>query len=652
MIFQILNIVLYGKKDGQIRSITFKPNAVNIITGKKETGKSALIPIVDYCLGNEQCNIPEGVISKTVEWYAIKILSSSGEIFIARKNPKLQNLNSSEDIYIEYGSSIELPTKNKLNKNINRESLLSMLNKKINIDDYSFEPKEGQTRQAGSVDIHKALVYCFQEYNDINNKNGLFYKQGDYWRDMSIKDYLPYFLGVITSDYIQKKEELKKLKQELRKIELKIQKQQNLQDDDNFDKALALWEEAQGLGLISEDLKFEKSWDIIKEQLTLALNNNIIEIPNGDEYAQIEKLYNEKKEIEDSYYSYNEKLKQLKQLKQLKNSFNSEKEEQIARLQSINLFNNEDNLHNCPLCSSELSTNNIPNIEILSSALQNINSQLENVGNDTPYLDKIINNIENELNSKKEEIKSIKSAIEEMQHTNKQLDELNRLELKCERVKGKLQYFIDDISCDEDNDLEDTLPQEQSRLKKEINILKNQLKEKEESINEIAFDISDKITQLAKELEVEHSDKLLFFDTKKLTVSARNNDDKIPMNLMGSTANHIAIHLSVHLVLHNWFIKQQRPVPQFLFLDQPAQANFSSDENGNIEKDIDREYVKKMFRLLIDNTNNFQLVISEHVNLQDDWFQELIIEKWWDNKAKLVPIDWIEEEKKGQLNLI
>ena len=77
MIFQILNIVLYGKKDGQVRSIDFKPNAVNIIVGEKQTGKSALIPIVDYCLGSKKCNIPAGVISETVEWYAIKILSSS-----------------------------------------------------------------------------------------------------------------------------------------------------------------------------------------------------------------------------------------------------------------------------------------------------------------------------------------------------------------------------------------------------------------------------------------------------------------------------------------------------------------------------------------------------------------------------------------------
>ena len=113
MTFQIRNIVLYGKKEGQIRSIDFKTDAVNIIVGEKQTGKSALIPIVDYCLGSRECNVPIGVISETVEWYAIKILSSSGEIFIARKNPKLQNKNSSEDIYIEYGSSIKFPKKDK-----------------------------------------------------------------------------------------------------------------------------------------------------------------------------------------------------------------------------------------------------------------------------------------------------------------------------------------------------------------------------------------------------------------------------------------------------------------------------------------------------------------------------------------------------------
>src|SRR5690606_8079206 len=104
MKFQILNILVYGT-NGQIRSIELKPDAVNIITGRSGTGKSALIHIVDYCLGRKECNVYAGVIRKYVEWYAVKLQISSGEIFIARRNPE-PGKESSEDIYIERGTSL------------------------------------------------------------------------------------------------------------------------------------------------------------------------------------------------------------------------------------------------------------------------------------------------------------------------------------------------------------------------------------------------------------------------------------------------------------------------------------------------------------------------------------------------------------------
>lgn len=102
MKFQISNIVVYGKT-GQRRSIEIEPGAVNIITGRSKTGKSSLIHIVDYCLGRKECNVPAGVIRKNVSWYGLKLQTSSGDIFSARRNPD-PGKESSEDIYIERGT--------------------------------------------------------------------------------------------------------------------------------------------------------------------------------------------------------------------------------------------------------------------------------------------------------------------------------------------------------------------------------------------------------------------------------------------------------------------------------------------------------------------------------------------------------------------
>jgi hypothetical protein len=55
-----------------------------------------------------------------------------------------------------------------------------------------------------------------------------------------------------------------------------------------------------------------------------------------------------------------------------------------------------------------------------------------------------------------------------------------------------------------------------------------------------------------------------------------------------------------YLALAKWFIRQNRPVGRFIFFHQPTQVYFPSEKSvtGNIdeiEKDEDREAVKKMF---------------------------------------------------------
>jgi chromosome segregation ATPase len=59
MSFQIAAIVLYSFH-GETRIIPFKLGSVNVITGKSETGKSALADIVDYCLGRSTFTVFEG----------------------------------------------------------------------------------------------------------------------------------------------------------------------------------------------------------------------------------------------------------------------------------------------------------------------------------------------------------------------------------------------------------------------------------------------------------------------------------------------------------------------------------------------------------------------------------------------------------------
>lgn len=72
MKFAINSIILWPRKqEYSPRILSFKSGVVNIITGASRTGKSAIIPIIDYCLGSDKCTIPVDVIRNACSWFGV-----------------------------------------------------------------------------------------------------------------------------------------------------------------------------------------------------------------------------------------------------------------------------------------------------------------------------------------------------------------------------------------------------------------------------------------------------------------------------------------------------------------------------------------------------------------------------------------------------
>lgn len=83
--FSIENIVLW-LKNGKQRVLKFEPDKVNVITGESNTGKSAILEIVDYCLFASSPQISDSIINENVEWYGLKFLINDKIYTIARKS--------------------------------------------------------------------------------------------------------------------------------------------------------------------------------------------------------------------------------------------------------------------------------------------------------------------------------------------------------------------------------------------------------------------------------------------------------------------------------------------------------------------------------------------------------------------------------------
>src|SRR3970282_2477169 len=85
----IKSIILYPiNQELNPRFINFDENKVNVITGYSKRGKSSIIEIIDYCLGNSDCGIPIGEIRNLVDVFALKININGEDFFIGRDSPK------------------------------------------------------------------------------------------------------------------------------------------------------------------------------------------------------------------------------------------------------------------------------------------------------------------------------------------------------------------------------------------------------------------------------------------------------------------------------------------------------------------------------------------------------------------------------------
>jgi hypothetical protein len=174
----------------------------------------------------------------------------------------------------------------------------------------------------------------------------------------------------------------------------------------------------------------------------------------------------------------------------------------------------------------------------------------------------------------------------------------------------------------------------------EINTLLD-VTEIEDKKQSIINRISSLISEWAKELDLEHSEYPYRFDLNKLTVVV-DRDRPVPLQQLGSGANWLGCHLITLFALHHYFHNNNRPVPGFLFLDQPSQVYFPPEMN---DTDVDTQEIRKIYEFIFEKVlqlyPKMQVIIVDHADINEDYFQEAIIEKWWDG-TKLVPTDWAE----------
>jgi DNA repair exonuclease SbcCD ATPase subunit len=649
MSFQVLDIVLYGFNQQQ-RVLSLRPGHLSIITGGSKTGKTALIEIIDYCLGSSECRIPEGIIRQAVEWAGLRLQIQGGQAFVARRLPtRLQK--SSPDVYYEVQSEIHLPEYKKLKPVTNPQTLESLLSKHAGIGENVHHPPEGQTRRALTANIRHALFFSFQQQSEVISNKHLFHKQSEQFIPQAIKDVLPYFLGAVDDDHMAKMGKLRRLRQDLRGVERKLAEYEGIRGR-GITKAQALLSEAQDIGLF-HSIVFPDNWEECVNSLRrIQTQPAEPEEELMGEGGALERLQRDRSDLIEELKRLKDQFAAATALASDRQGYSKEATAQIHRLQSIQLFNaseRNDGLA-CPLCMSLLPEGAIPEVADLERSIQELDMQVRAVKERSGQMDQVIRTLQERIEDVKSRLRENREAFEAIQASMQRLQDIRDRAGRRAHILGRIGLYLESLPH-----LEDTsgLRREIEDLMQKIAALEEELSDEvvQERLESILSLLSRDMSEWAKRLNLEHSDHPLRLDLKHLTVVADTDDGPIPMDRMGSGENWVGYHLIAHFALHKWFVKKGRPVPRFLFIDQPSQVYFPADKdiNGSMAgiENEDREAVARMYQLAFDVVQElnpeFQIIITDHADLADKWFQQCVVERWR-RGLKLVPENWVISE--------
>lgn len=639
---QIRELVLYGY-NGKVRHLPFALGKVNIITGRSKSGKSAIGDIIDYCMGGDSCNIADGIVRDNVAWYGLLLQFDNERIFVARKNPDKGQQTTSTS-YIEIGEEIEVPESCDFISNTNSSGIEKTLTQRIGISENLNTPPEGQSRLPLAANIRHALYYCFQGQDEIAAKNFLFHRQSDDFVTQAIKDTIPYFLGAINEEALALENERAVLKRRLTIERRRLEENRHLMGG-GFERAVKLIGEARQVGLIDSSTQVDyQNYQEVFSLLQDTLNWSPQMVSSGSGMDRLTFLQSKLQEARNEYDEIGVSLDNARKFVGEASGYSSEAQHQKVRLDSIGLFEHIDfDPGKCPLCSGTLE-NPLPSVEMIRTSIVNLDKSIANVTREQPKLRAFISTLEQERQKKQEEIRALEAEIDGIYQQEDERARLRDINARKGKVVGRISLWVESVQNDTESEQQEQVIREIEKRVQEIDSILDTDSVDERKQSALSR-IQEDMTKWAKELQLEHCDNPYRLDLNKVTVIVDKPERPVPLKQLGSGSNWVGVHLIAYFALQHHFIGAKRPVPRFMFLDQPSQVYFPSEFD---EKKTDWNEVNKIYQFVIDRTTELQgqlqVIIVDHADLKKDSFREFIRENWWPDDKNLIPIDWYKSE--------
>ncbi len=661
MYLQIREIVLWPRDPSfEPRRLQFQLGKVNVISGASRTGKSAVIPIIDYCLGAGTCSIPVKTIRKYCEWFGVVLATAQGDKLLARREPGAQR--STDDMYLLEAEWItDIPRR--IAKNINADAVKRLLDELAGLSTLDFSGGAEVTGFDGRPSFRDLAAFTFQPQNVIANPDVLFFKANTYEHREKLRKIFPYVLRAVTPALMAKQFELGRTRQDLRRKERELRDAQEVSVRWLADLK-AKFSEAQELGLaakpeqeLSRDQMIEQLEEIVaRTDLTLSVSSSTI----SDALRELSDLEDEERGVSRELTSLRHRLGEMNRMSVGVDQYQSALSLQRGRLQlSSWLVSHTGEGADCPMCGSHTESAK-RKLAVLSERLQEVEAEA-GVDKELPAaFDRELQRVTKEVGLATERLRSVQIRKRALSGRSDEARQRQFEAQRAERFVGNLESALD-LHRRLGSDSE--LVEEVGRLRELAQRLEADLREQDVEAHKrrALHAISNNAGRLLPYLDVESPSDPISLEINDLTIKVHGAERDDYLSEIGSGSNWLSYHLAVLLALHQFFLSQGRgAVPAFLVLDQPSQVYFPKrivarrgDEEGEeVEepqlRDEDVNAVRQAFevmgRVTQDAKGGLQIIVLDHAS-HDVWgdIDGVVGLPEWRNGDKLVPMTWLAD---------
>jgi hypothetical protein len=649
--FQILKLILWSKAGHAPRVVEFEPGMVNVISGASKTGKSAVIPIIDYCLASGKCSIPVGTIRNACSWFGVIVETMGGQILFARREPG--EARQTGDMFVIESKIVEIPLEIR-EKNATADDVKRMLDGLAGLSNLGIDPTS-DSGYASRVSFRDLVAFNFQPQYIVANPMVLFFNADTTEHREKLKAIFPYVLGALTSEMLAARWEIERLLRDVRRKEAALA---------STKAGVRVWQnetqawirQAIEFGLLPADTSIPADWpgivDLLRRVTQANTRTSFVSVESIEPtLAQLQALRVRESEHAASVAEGRQRLNEMQRLLSSSLTYGSAIRIQRDRLNISGWLRSKVADTSNPI--TVLSDAGLEKLETLANALSGIEIQLRAQPSLSDAFDKERLRLRGELEESTNRLTGVRQEIALLEQRSELVRAATFRQDRIERFIGRLEQAL--ISLDrseEGSDISEELAGLYNRVT-ELRRIYSEGQVNSKKANALRL-IENMATTIIPLLDAEWPNAPIEILPDDLTIRVIHADRSDYLWEIGSGANWLAYHVAVTLALQRFFLEQpQHPVPGVLIYDQPSQVYFPRGFEGETvarpgrTRDEDIAAVRRVFEALgkelVMAGGRLQAIVLDHAG-SDVWgeIEGVTLVEEWRGDTMLVPKSWID----------